>query len=762
MVLIALLFGYRLVSGAARLASPFVLLIAIMAATAIRVFLRLAINAGLTISITAATTLKSVLFARRFAPSAFLMIAVLLAFAVLAIGLLNPFVRKELEYAHDRASMPAIFDSQGRFLGIYPPGRFADWSDGARLPADHSAVPLTDVPQIWRACLIQLEDRRFDGLSGLLGIDPFQIASSAWSTATGSRRRGASTLLMQVTRMLHDQHPDKSEPIGALALRKAAEIVGANALANLLKSRDARAAERYLGMHLPLVVGTPGSRFGDPLFGVFLAGQILWGKLPEQLLPEEQAILAAAVKRPILIAPPGDREGHKKAQARWELAKRRAAFCLSALPDAERLQAARKRLATMPLPAGHIDPELANALPKSPTLAWQIVVNPVRRARHFAKEALVLADREISATVEGDWRGRLAAIYLTTDASDMAFFQRALAGGLDQVRTAASGRLFGQIGSNDRNNGLRINIVLQDEAGNIRRHFSSHSDIFTSRTPIASTAKIGAAVALGRLDRPTTNYCTTTGSVPVANMPRACASDAPRISAATAFARSDNAAIFTAIEGRKASRSSASQVAGILGFEVPGLASSTSLTLGLAELTTAEQLRSIRAVAVALAHDNRDVGLPRLISALTLIDPRTGAGIRTSSAEAGSLAQESVRQLFPDAQSRAFFKAVLRAVSEPGGTLASIGNLAEAKKGELFAKTGTHSAAGQTKALTVTGIVIRNGRPWTFAISVSSPRNGAAIGQTLSASVIAPLVRSLLAAPAPRRHAEMNSSGRGT
>src|SRR5439155_25496746 len=50
-----------------------------------------------------------------------------------------------------------------------------------------------------------------------LGIDPVSVLKSGWQTLTGNRRRGASTLYMQVVRTLHGRSPSEREAYGEVA-----------------------------------------------------------------------------------------------------------------------------------------------------------------------------------------------------------------------------------------------------------------------------------------------------------------------------------------------------------------------------------------------------------------------------------------------------------------------------------------------------------------------------------------------------------------
>ena len=531
----------------------------------------------------------------------------------------NPLLEAELSYAHDRSSATMLFDGAGNRLGVVPPNSFADWSDGVRLAPDHVAAIPTSIPKVWRACLVRLEDRSFDNVSGLLGVDPIQMLKSVYQNITGERRRGASTLMMQIARTLDGRTPDQREPIGDLLIRKVAEVFGANALATMMASGDPTMADRYLAMHLPLVIGAHGSGFGDPIDGIVIASHVLFGKDPSELSDAEQAIFAAAVKRPILMAPPGDAAGAQRAAARWLRVKERAEFCLRDVfaDNPAALGAALGDLHDLNLPSPQIEAELRPHLPADPKLAWRILVNPIRRARYFSQRELRELKPEIARMFSRDWRGQVASVRLTTSTVDNMKF----AGLVKDVLRDEQQRISGldlDLSGPYRDHSADVYATLVDPAGRVVRFFESRPGFWLRKMGIASTAKLAAAAVLGRTDAPGTLYCRAPIPKSFSEIEpdaKTCRT-APRLSAQEAFARSDSEAVFWALLSRPGALAVAQKIVAALHLEVAGISPASILALGLAEQTPAEQMRTERAIAEGFIGHDAVVGLPRFVDSM--------------------------------------------------------------------------------------------------------------------------------------------------
>jgi hypothetical protein len=553
---------------------------------------------------------------------------------------------------------------------------------------------------------------------------------------------------MQLVRTLNGQSPHADEPIGGLALRKLAELLGATALAQMLRERDPQLAERYMGMHLPLMIGASGSAFGDAIHGVALAARLLFDKPAEALTIEEQAILAAAVKSPILMAPPGNEAAQKLAFNRWARIKLRAEHCLANAFPSEALgfAEARSRLAKLQLPAPAIDPALAAALPADPRPAWQITVNPVRRVRYFAVQELALAKIQLDRALGTDWRGRVVSIHLTTSAADNRTFKDAIVGALKELQASVPGigmSLYGEVGIDSA---AHIVVALADPDGRLRYVYSSHDGLLlTRKAEMGSTAKMLAAVALARRNNPQTPYCRASisgMSVAVADDESVCRDRTRWLPAREAFARSSSPAIHWALR-HYTRRDDLNSIASAFGLPAFGdVPPTTALAFGVIEITPAEMLRVTASIGSILAGGHRDILFPTIIAEATLLDLDGKARVvRISGGE--PLRSDAFAAAVPSG-AKAFVANVLGATSEASGTLRSLAPLKAKLGGMLYAKTGTVSIAGNTQVLQIAGVFMRAGRPWSFTVMLAAPDNRQPLGRNLAAGQFAPLVAVVL------------------
>ena len=377
-------------------------------------------------------------------------------------------------------------------------------------------------------------------------------------------------------------------------------------------------------MHLPLAIGTAGSRFGDPIFGIVLASQILFGEAPEALPIEKQAILAAAIKRPIVLAPPGDEKAVAAATRRWEQAKDRADDRLrETLADSDEVRAARQRLAAMDLPQPAIDASLAATLPADPAAAWQVAVNSVRRVSRISPVPMLRSLRPSSMQASGqDWRGRIVAIHLTTSASATHKFVQSVEVALQHIQAGTAGVALPLSNDGQTAQSAGVVIAVVDPRSQISRIYASSPNLFWSwKTPLASTAKMVAAVALGRRDTPETLYCRAPLSgVEPASATTGCDQKSAWISARQAFARSDSRAIAWALH--RLPHHELAEIAAAFNLPAPGETPlATALAYGQFELTPAETLRLVAAIfgdGMSGRYDDED--FPTIISSITVLD----------------------------------------------------------------------------------------------------------------------------------------------
>ena len=207
------------------------------------------------------------------------------------------------QFADMRARAVAMYDSRGRYFGIVHPetenDHLGEFDRGALAPygasPDHKAVPVADAPPYFWRCVVYTEDRHRGEWRNRYGVDALNLARLPVSS------RGGSTLEMQLARSMWKMHSRNSNPM----LRKFHELSEAPVLNHfLVKDGNTAGLERWFSEHIPLVQG--GGDEQGSIYGVYAAGQFLFGKRAEELDAAEQLVLAAAVRRP--IAWPSDAE----------------------------------------------------------------------------------------------------------------------------------------------------------------------------------------------------------------------------------------------------------------------------------------------------------------------------------------------------------------------------------------------------------------------------------------------------------------------
>lgn len=222
-----------------------------------------------------------------------------IAVAVLWESVPKPPTAAQIRQAH-QASDVWIVDRHGRPM------------ESVRLARDRRSlewVEWREISPTFRHLLVQVEDRRF---YAHWGVDPWALGHAIWQGVTGTHRRGASTLTMQLTGLMNDHAGGGRRDY----VRKLAQIRDALVL-------DARwTKEEILEAYVNLVP------FRGELVGLHAASQGYFAKNPAGLYEEESALLIALIRSP--NAPP-------------ELVGRRACRILQR-PDCAPLMATAEKL----------------------------------------------------------------------------------------------------------------------------------------------------------------------------------------------------------------------------------------------------------------------------------------------------------------------------------------------------------------------------------------------------------------------------------
>ncbi len=145
-------------------------------------------------------------------------------------------------------------------------------------------VPLTALSPAMREALLAAEDKRFYTHSG---IDWLAFAGAAWQNLWGARKRGASTLTMQLAGLLD---PALRMPSGRGERRSLAQKWDQSRAAVELENHWSKAQilEAYLNL----------APFRGDLQGISAASELLFDRSPGRLTHREASLLAALLRGP--------------------------------------------------------------------------------------------------------------------------------------------------------------------------------------------------------------------------------------------------------------------------------------------------------------------------------------------------------------------------------------------------------------------------------------------------------------------------------
>ncbi len=147
------------------------------------------------------------------------------------------------------------------------------------------AVGFSDIPKVLVNAVLSAEDKRFFQHSG---FDPIRIIRTAWVDVTQNRRYGASTISMQLARMIW-LTPEKTPK------RKAAEVLITLQIEQKLSKEQ---IFEYYANHVDL-----GQRQSFAIRGFGEAAQVYFGKDIRELNAPEAALLAGLIQRPNYLNP---------------------------------------------------------------------------------------------------------------------------------------------------------------------------------------------------------------------------------------------------------------------------------------------------------------------------------------------------------------------------------------------------------------------------------------------------------------------------
>ncbi|WP_084355794.1 transglycosylase domain-containing protein [Novosphingobium lentum] len=148
-------------------------------------------------------------------------------------------------------------------------------------------VPYAQIPQVMKAAMVSVEDRRFNEH---WGVDPLGIARSVWvRVESGHWRQGGSTITQQLARNIFLNNSKTFD-------RKVREIVLALAL------------EQKFSKHQILELYLNKVYFGGGAYGIDSASRKFFGHPAEGIALPEAAIIAGLVKAPSRYSPTADQQ----------------------------------------------------------------------------------------------------------------------------------------------------------------------------------------------------------------------------------------------------------------------------------------------------------------------------------------------------------------------------------------------------------------------------------------------------------------------
>ena len=608
----------------------------------------------------------------------------------------------------------------------------------------HTTSHVADPPDDWWRLLTAAEDRRHDTWASINCVDLPALGAAAWHALRGRSDRGASTVAMQLSRSLRGLSPRSGERWRDRLRRKAMEIGDAAVLCRALGGPGAPELRRWVARHLPCLHGTAASRLGGSIYGIDDCARIVFGKPAAALDLAEHAILVAAARRHVLVAPADDAAGQRRTRERWERIRARALRVLDAAfgPDAPATETTRAKIISMDAPTPVVAAGLRPLLPDAPVQRIAVAANPERRAMHLAHGETIQALGEV-LDAYGEIPRDLIGIELTVDVADNARFKRALEETLDEIEGRRPLRLDLPPAGGSTARTADVTLSLADGAGHVVRHYSAgHDRVWSGANAkrdnrrryrpdredrhIGSIAKMLAAPLLGARFGPADAFCDRwLDDLRNPNGHRgfpSCRPAAAWIQAPAVFGRSLNLPIAWALR-RVPARHIETLVADAGLRPAAGVAPRVALAFG----TVAAHPRALHRLAAALNRGARRrparAVQPTLIRTLFFLDD--DGSVRT-------VAFDDVRDpglidlsaWFQPREVAPFVARVLRAPARPGGTLAGLDRVVRTAGGShLLAKSGTTTTPDERirDQIVAGSFVDRTGDQKTFHLLIGAP-----------------------------------------
>jgi len=692
------------------------------------------------------------------------------------------FFFEDYEIAHKRFHGTGVYDKTDKFLGIIHPK--LDPQSASILSEvvneekdEHKSLYIADVPKGWWEVLKALEDRHIDNRwRSWAGIDVMALAQRSFDFFMGDHSKGASSLAMMLVRSIQHENADPNESKWKKLKRKLIEILYAPVLFHKLYPRDFK---RWLAMHVPLVNGTSGSRMGAALYGLGITSRVIFGKSPEKLTLAEQALLAAAFKKPILLAPFNDKEGQNNAKNRWEELKGRAkkGVEIAYLGKYSDILKEIDHLTFPERPHGPV--RLEKLLPDDELERFGILANPYRRSLKFVRGEMIQAIGELQERYGMHWREKVYALHLNTEVIENVIFKRQVETVLNKLQKKLKKekrlRLNLLSDHNDHTPVAQVILALAGPDGRLLRYYSnSHDTVYSGEQTerqngryqpekefrqIASVGKLVAAVFLGASgdDPNKATYCNKAiiGIQNAGGKPKGvknCKVKGAKYSPRQVFARSLNLPLINRLN--KVSETELEQLIKRFGLtRTDNTPLSTAFTLGYLTASPHTLHGIMHGIVTGIATGGHPKILqPTLVRKVQMISEN---GVQKREMPPMNNPDiTGIAHYLADYKTRSFVKTVLSGVLKWPGTLRTLWDWTPEQKQNVewhIAKTGTSvlkKKAGSKNSLIldkyIIGGLVWRGKPYSYFVLVGTSEPSKPLGKRISGNHLSKLVRVML------------------
>lgn len=660
---------------------------------------------------------------------------------------------------HRRTEAIGLEDAGSNWLGVVDRS-LTTWIRDAG--ATTQPVPYVSLgapaPDDFINVLFALEDRHIGSWQSINGIDMVGVARGFVSLITGGAGPGGSSLTAQLVRSMDGINP-RPQTLSVKLKRKMHEFTIGPLLYYKLGGAESPRFREYLARHFPLVIGARNSAMGTPLHGVELSARVIFDKASSKLSRAENAVFAAAVNAPIILAPTDDPDGVLRRDARWKRIQDRAVRGLTlAYSDEPRLAADIDEVRRMAVPSGLVAPE-GGRRPADSANKFKFWVNPEIRALALAKGELRAAVGQLADKLDGAALQKVTGVRLTVDARENRRFHIQLRNDLklaeDKFGDVLSGPLLGEKGNADviaalvrEGKVVRFFANMQEPAffgGWSERDASNRYDPAKALRPIGSIGKVILVPLLGESDTVRTRYCNAQhGRVQNAGGDRGgvCGKNAAWPNAQLVFAQSLNLPLLWRF--RETPDAKLRALAQRYGLNVtPGGSAAETIVLGAATARPADLMRMIDAVGRGADGKPALGDLPTIIAAYRL----SGSDWVNWSSDRDPL---DLSDAFAKPGVAVFTRGVLSAPVGPGGTLAGIASALGPVSGHI-GKSGT-SQAGDPKrdrGKFALGGFDRGSSRYTYFLMVDGRNPQQGLASELSWPPLYPSLRTIVAPTLP-------------